>query len=129
MFFDLRQTPGHITTLGALPFPHSRVREECREFISDRFGRLEMIAEHLLELSTHVTTTIEARCCNRVVRVWVCVCLRLCRFTCALGFSDDVASLILVSALRPPSTDEARHYCSRLCVKRVFIDLCPASSG
>ncbi len=85
-FFDLRQTPGHITTLGALPFPHSRVREECREFISDRFGRLEMIAEHLLELSTHVTTTIEARCCNRVVRVWVCVCVCVC---------DCVASRVL----------------------------------
>ena len=44
---------------------HASYTEECKQYLADRFGRLEVVATHLLELSQSVSSAMEAVCCSR----------------------------------------------------------------
>ena len=44
---------------------HASYTEECQQYFSDRFGRLEAVAVHMVELTQSLATAMEALCCSR----------------------------------------------------------------
>ena len=44
---------------------HVSYTEECQQWLSDRFQRLETVAVHMVELTQTLSAAMEALCCSR----------------------------------------------------------------